>query len=105
MKIKGLMDKYTKAECNYREGDWPHECGTCVHFIDRNKSPICRIVHGKIDEEGLCSFWADGTGIKKTPKKIKQPGSGIHTDPFAGLPFPRSNKDESADFFDFRGTI
>ena len=96
------MDKYTKDDCNYRPGDWPHECGTCVHYKEGKKYSSCRIVHGKIIEDWLCDFWAEPKG-KVQRKKVTEPGSSVHTDPWGGLPFPRSNSSESdsADFFDW----
>ena len=97
------MDKYTKDDCNYRPGDWPHECGTCVHYKEGKKYSSCRIVHGKIIEDWLCDFWAEPKG-KRIDKKIPERGSSVHTDPWSGFPFPRGGavkSDETADFFDW----
>ena len=61
---------YTKEQCNYQEGEWPHECGTCIHFKPHvgpymygrsyNSSNDCKIVHGTINEHGVCDFWTTG---------------------------------------------
>ena len=98
------MDRYTKDDCNYRSGDWPHECGTCVHYQPGRKYSTCRIVHGRIEEEGLCDFWAESKeGLGKRSRKTSEPGSSVHTDPWGGLPFPRGGTEggRTADFFDW----
>ena len=97
--------KYTKRECKYRKGQWPYECGTCIHFSSTSDHE-CNIVSGWVYDEGLCSFWSDGNikagGGDSTP--VIQPGSSVHTDPWGGLPFPRGSRgskaDEIADYFD-----
>lgn len=62
---------YTKEQCNYQEGEWPHECGTCIHFRPwqwhylqssyyPKKSSECKIVYGTINEHAVCDFWTTG---------------------------------------------
>lgn len=68
---------YTHEQCEYREGEWPHECGTCAHFavltstgdvhpnrsLDqhyRDRYARCKIVQSPISEHGVCNFWTTG---------------------------------------------
>jgi len=53
--------KYTKAECDYGPGDWPHECSTCAHFRTFSGGK-CQIVTGKILGSDLCKFHVFKTG-------------------------------------------
>ena len=97
------MDRYTKDDCNYRPGDWPHDCGPCVPDKEGKKYSSCRIVHGKIIEDWLCDFWAEPKGGVKDNKPSGR-GSSVHTDPWSGFPFPRGGagkSDETADCFDW----
>jgi len=51
---------YTKKECEYGPGEWPRECSTCAHFIQRNNVPsYCRIQvpeENEVEEEMVCKF-------------------------------------------------
>ena len=70
------MAVYTKEQCNYREGDWPEECGTCIHSYQElprivrgnpasHEYPawatwLCKIVEGSIGDRSVCDFWTTG---------------------------------------------
>ena len=56
---------YTKEQCNYQEGEWPYECGTCAHIVcgqrDYNRGRCkCKIVQGHVNEHDVCDFWTTG---------------------------------------------
>ena len=56
------FEKYTKEECDYGQGEWPRECGTCAHYINYptrsgyEKHGSCKIVQGRIGDHDLCKF-------------------------------------------------
>ena len=72
------MAKYSKAACNYREGDWPRECSTCVHFVEnrRSRDPqpkgSCKIVVGEIHGDDLCDFWVIDATMAPEASKISR---------------------------------
>ena len=57
---------YSKEECNYTYGDYPVECGTCIHYWEPKGEEfgdgegICRILNEDeefVEENMVCKFW------------------------------------------------
>jgi len=76
------FEKYTKVECDYGQGDWPRECGTCAHYTELSKathrSPEgqgkCRIVVGRIGPTSLCKFHVFKKGKEPLEDQEGRPG-------------------------------
>ena len=80
------FEKYTKEECDYGQGIWPEECGTCAHYSGSKPSPRfpegqgnCYIVQGRIGEHDLCKFHVYAKGKDSleaqgysTPPRVSQ---------------------------------
>ena len=79
------FEKYTKEECDYGQGEWPRECGTCAHYINYptrsgyEKHGSCKIVQGRIGEHDLCKFHVYAKGKESledqgysTPPRVSQ---------------------------------
>ena len=80
------FEKYTKEECDYGQGIWPEECGTCAHYSGSKPSPRfpegqgnCYIVQGRIGEHDLCKFHVYAKGKESledqgysTPPRVSQ---------------------------------
>ena len=70
----------SKSDVNYREGEWPKQCDSCISYLPPGASKrdgltlqrsikykpntpgTCEIVHGRIHPKGLCDAFRGGKG-------------------------------------------